>query len=357
MANEVYANNNEIACKAAAGKSICAFPDVCMTPPENPATPPGVPVPYPNTGLASDTTDGSRTVQISGKEIMLKNKSYFKTSYGDEAGCAAKKGVLTSTNRGKVYFIVWSMDVKIEGENTDRHLDLTTHNHASPMANESAPQCYADLAAYGNPPGCEEQTKEARAACLNDPEHPPKFVKKGERKHRVECSDRCKEAMKCILVPKGKDKEMCCSPANTGDHLVEDHWVRQKDESGKKVPLPDFTHIADKPGGAYDGAPTLCVEGSRFRKDHGVGHGTRGVHEDECIGEPLPYGKAKEIALESHRDMTGEKDCGGCIEAQLDKFYGEDPMKECHTPDRKQSLTADQREQAEARKRPLKWGT
>ena len=66
MANQVFANGREVACKAGAGKTICATPDVCMTPPENPATPPGVPVPYPNTGLASDTTDGSRTVQISG---------------------------------------------------------------------------------------------------------------------------------------------------------------------------------------------------------------------------------------------------------------------------------------------------
>ena len=33
MGNEVYANNMEVSCKAASGKSICAFPDVCMTPP------------------------------------------------------------------------------------------------------------------------------------------------------------------------------------------------------------------------------------------------------------------------------------------------------------------------------------
>ena len=57
---------------------------------------------------------------------MLKNKSYFKKSTGDEAGCAAKKGVITSVNRGKVYFIAWSMDVKVEGENVVRHLDMTT---------------------------------------------------------------------------------------------------------------------------------------------------------------------------------------------------------------------------------------
>ena len=82
MANEVYANMREVSCKKADGKSICAFPDVCMTPPENPATPPGVPVPYPNTGMAKDTTKGTRKVRITKKEVMIKNKSYFKKSMG-----------------------------------------------------------------------------------------------------------------------------------------------------------------------------------------------------------------------------------------------------------------------------------
>src|SRR5512140_824790 len=104
MGNEVYANGREVSCKAGSGKSVCAFPDVCFTPPENPATPPGVPIPYPNTGMDSDVTSGSTTVQIGGQEVMLKNKSYFQRSSGDEAGCAAKKGVLTSVNMGKVYF-------------------------------------------------------------------------------------------------------------------------------------------------------------------------------------------------------------------------------------------------------------
>ena len=139
MANEVYANGMELACKAGSGKVIAAFPDVCMTPPENPATPPGVPVPYPDTAQASDTTDGSKNVKISGKEIMLKNKSCFKTLSGNEAGSTAKKGVVSSKIKGKVYFVKWSMDVKVEGENVDRHLDLTTNNHGSPTANESAP--------------------------------------------------------------------------------------------------------------------------------------------------------------------------------------------------------------------------
>lgn len=144
MANNVFANGREISCKAGDGKTICEFPDVCFTPPENPATPPGVPIPYPNTAFSKDTSSGSKTVKISSKEVMLKNKSFFKTSTGDEAGCTAKKGVITSKIKGKAYFISWSMDVKIEGENVVRHLDMTTNNHASPVANGAAPMVHTD---------------------------------------------------------------------------------------------------------------------------------------------------------------------------------------------------------------------
>src|SRR5262249_50225481 len=144
MSNEVYANGREVSCKAAAGKSICAFPDVCFTPPQTPATPPGVPLPYPNTGMATDTSDGSKTVQITGKEVMLKDSSCFKQSTGDEAGCAPKKNIITSKIKGKCYYSAWSMDVKIEGENAVRHLDLMTHNHASSPGGVSVPWPYQD---------------------------------------------------------------------------------------------------------------------------------------------------------------------------------------------------------------------
>src|ERR1700748_1642931 len=102
MGNPVFANSMEVSSKSMGGKSICEFPDVCFTPPQTPATPPGVPIPYPNTGMASDATDGSSTVMISGQEVMLKDKSSFKRSSGDEAGCAPQKGVVNSTNMGKV---------------------------------------------------------------------------------------------------------------------------------------------------------------------------------------------------------------------------------------------------------------
>jgi hypothetical protein len=144
MSNEVYANMMEVSCKQAAGKSICAFPDVCMTPPQTPATPPGI---------ASDTSDGSTTVKISGQEVMLKNKSSFKKSMGDEAGVAPMKGVITHKNMGKVFFTMWSMDVKIEGENVVRMLDLTTHNHGS-MPGNTPPWPYTDAIAPPDVPFC-----------------------------------------------------------------------------------------------------------------------------------------------------------------------------------------------------------
>ena len=215
MSNQVYANNMEVSCKAAAGKSICAFPDVCFTPPQTPATPPGVPIPYPNTGMASDTTSGSTSVKISGKEVMRKNKSYFKKSMGDEAGCAPKKGVMTSKNMGKVYFTKWSMDVKVEGENVVRHLDITTHNHGSNPPN-SLPTVYQDLLA-ALPPECATQRDEFKSKCASATV---------EGNAVTGCNDDCKKAQKCILVPKKLDKKFCCgedtdTEERTGDHLVE----------------------------------------------------------------------------------------------------------------------------------------
>ena len=158
MGMDVYANGMAIACKAADGKTIAAFPDVCFTPPLTPATPPGVPIPYPNTAMASDTTNGTKTVMIAGQEVMLKNISVFKTSTGDEAGCAPKKGVVTSQIKGKANFICWSMDVKFEGENVPRHLDLMGHNEQSDPTN-TPPWPYVDSMAPSEAPSPEQKVK------------------------------------------------------------------------------------------------------------------------------------------------------------------------------------------------------
>jgi len=128
MSTGVFANDNEICCKAADGKSVLAPSDVCMSPPGPPAGP--IPVPYPNTSAASDLANGSATVFIMGSEIALEDVSYFSTSTGNEPATQAfKKGIATGVIKGKSYFIDWSTNVKVEGLNVCRHFDPMTHNH------------------------------------------------------------------------------------------------------------------------------------------------------------------------------------------------------------------------------------
>jgi hypothetical protein len=134
MGATVFANNNAISCKDDEGKVIASFPDVCLSPPSPPAGP--IPIPYPVSSFATDTDNGSTTVKIGGKPIMLKDKSYFSKCTGDEAATKTLgMGVVSHNITGKVYFVAWSMDVKVEGLNVDRHLDLTTSNHMSPNGN------------------------------------------------------------------------------------------------------------------------------------------------------------------------------------------------------------------------------
>jgi hypothetical protein len=343
----VFANSMEISSKAMGGKSICEFPDVCFTPPQTPATPPGVPIPYPNTGMASDTSGGSSSVKIGGQEVMLKDKSAFKQSVGDEAGAAPKKGIISSKNKGKVYFIAWSMDVKVEGENVVRNLDMTTHNHGSGATGAVPAAHIAGVSPAANIGACKTQVDNVEAAC------------KGQTTKK--CSPECRAKQKCILVPKGKAAEYCCSPDTTGDHVFEDHWIW--DDDGEL--MPDFEHLGEKkpksnkyvkPGGPYDGAPTLCSNKSRYAKIHGAGHGARGVREDELIGKPMKYTKARQISLDGLKaqcvytektDPGVDPECSEeCFKKQIDAFYGADGSKECRSPTRKQPLKEKQREKA-----------
>lgn len=333
MSNEVYANLMEVSCKAAAGKSICAFPDVCMTPPMTPATPPGVPIPYPNTGMASDTSDGSSSVKISGQEVMLKNKSYFKKSMGDEAGCAPKKGVITSKNMGKVYFTVWSMDVKVEGENVVRMLDLTTHNHASMPGNTPTWPYLSKIAVSKGSGPCKKEIAREEKACAGCAPHGSKDPCKDED---------CQEARKCMLVPYQPDKkegQAGCCPGKTPHHLVEVHCFTKagERESGERV--HGFSKYDDKK------APCVCCdESSRYEGDHGLMHSVQNMHERIHMDPDGPrsqqggmdgawnYGAAKEGAVIAHQAAFPASDCGGdCLEKQLDAHHKQIGVKDDKT--------------------------
>jgi len=125
MGQTTFANGRGIAHKGSGGMSM-AFPDVCKTP--TPAGP--VPIPYPNIGQASDTSEGPSSVKTDGQMPMVKGAKYSRSS-GDEAGTAG--GVLSSVNMNVCEFMMYSFDVKFEGKNVCRLGDPLWHNKKNIM--------------------------------------------------------------------------------------------------------------------------------------------------------------------------------------------------------------------------------
>ena len=346
MGNNVFANGREISCKAASGKTICAMPDVCFTPPENPATPPGVPIPYPNTGMASDTTDGSKNVKIADKEVGLKNKSFFKKSTGDEAGSAAKKGVITSKNTGKVFFESWSMDVKIEGQNAVRHLDMTTNNHAS-TPGDTPTWPYLDQMAISLDNPCIADMKKEYEKCKEFEPH-----KKGggspcppdgkPTKHTADAladktaADECLAARRCQLVPYSPSgNQPGCCPGQTGHHLVEASSFFNRGRGGKKS-----KGIAGTEGYNTGKAPCICVEGtSQWHGTHGIMHTLQSTAaldsgivikklklEDGSDASLIAtnYGDAKDQGVKAAMKTFPESGCNeDCLKKQLDSYHNQ----------------------------------
>jgi len=108
----------------ASSNGICtAFPDVCKTP--APPSPSPIPIPYPNIAQSSDTASGSTSVKCDGNPILLKG-SNFKMSTGDEAGSIG--GMISGKIKGKSEPQMYSFDVKIDGKNPVRLLDIMLNN-------------------------------------------------------------------------------------------------------------------------------------------------------------------------------------------------------------------------------------
>jgi uncharacterized Zn-binding protein involved in type VI secretion len=120
MPSTVFANFMGISHKGSGAKSL-VFPDVCKTP-----TPGGpIPIPYPNLAESMNLAQGTTTVKIEGQMAAIKGCSYA-ISTGDEAGSAL--GVVSNKVKGKAEFVLYSFDVKLDGQNACRMGDLMTHN-------------------------------------------------------------------------------------------------------------------------------------------------------------------------------------------------------------------------------------
>lgn len=121
MGVTVGANAMSVVHAGSSGTTI-AFPDACKTP-----TPPGppMPIPYPNVAKSSDADKCASKVKADGNPLCVKD-SVFSTSTGDEAGSVG--GLISSKTKGKAEFVNFSFDVKAEGKNVPRAMDMMLHN-------------------------------------------------------------------------------------------------------------------------------------------------------------------------------------------------------------------------------------
>jgi Domain of unknown function (DUF4150)/GHH signature containing HNH/Endo VII superfamily nuclease toxin 2 len=209
MRTHVYANDQEIACKAVGGDgaSNAAFPDPCWSPPPPSAGP--VVISYPNSCEATHLTNGTATVFICGKEVARADQSYFSTSTGNEGATQAfAKGFATGVIVGKAYFTQWSSDVVFEGYGVPRHEDLVSHNHGS-MPSNTPVFPYISRGWFSH--DCSAEEKRIERACK--PESEQSDSKKEIKKHSKLTSLLNKLKAKNKVGRRGKD----------GKHWTDDH--------------------------------------------------------------------------------------------------------------------------------------
>ncbi len=121
--NKVFVNARAITHANGQAMSL-KFPCVGKTPGP---PPPFIPVPYPNVSKGGDTDNGSTKTTAHGKPVALKDSSVFSTSTGNEAATAGG-GLVTSKQKGKSAYFMYSMDVKIEGKEVPRAFDIMAGN-------------------------------------------------------------------------------------------------------------------------------------------------------------------------------------------------------------------------------------
>lgn len=114
---------NSLVHKGSNGISTATIPDVCKTP-----TPGGpVPMPYPNISQSATLDKGTTTVKADGGMMIAIKGSEFSLSNGDEPGTVG--GVKSNTFIKESTWILYSFDVKMEGQGACRLSDKKFQNH------------------------------------------------------------------------------------------------------------------------------------------------------------------------------------------------------------------------------------
>jgi hypothetical protein len=138
---------NSVVHKGSNGVSIATLPDVCKTP--SPGGP--VPIPYPNISQAAMLAKGTTTVKADGGMMIAVKGSEFSLSNGDNAGVAG--GVVSSTFMKESAWILYSFDVKMDGQNACRFMDKKFQNHQNTvdLAGEVQPPSVVPPGTAGEP--------------------------------------------------------------------------------------------------------------------------------------------------------------------------------------------------------------
>ncbi len=122
----VNGTSNSLVHKGSNGIAKNTPPDVCKTP--SPGGP--VPIPYPVIiSMSSDLDNGTTTVKVDGGNMAAIKGSEFTRCSGDEPGTAG--GVVSNTNMKEAKWILYSFDVKLDGQNACRLTDKMTMNHGN----------------------------------------------------------------------------------------------------------------------------------------------------------------------------------------------------------------------------------
>lgn len=180
--------------------SMATIPDVCKTP-----TPGGpVPIPYPNISQSTTLAKGTTTVKADGGMMIAIKGSEFSMSNGDEAGSIG--GVKSSTFIKESTWILYSFDVKMDGENACRLSDKKFQNHENTVDLGGAigpPIPIAEFEAI-----LEDCAKKAEDS-INDwrKDKPP--LSKETCKEEIEFRGEKMERSKALGIKKGEEAEKC----------------------------------------------------------------------------------------------------------------------------------------------------
>jgi hypothetical protein len=164
---------NALVHKGETWMSIATIPDVCKTP--SPAGP--VPIPYPNISQSSTLSGGTTTVKVDGGNMGAIKGSKFSMSSGDEPGTIG--GIKSSTFKQASTWLLYSFDVKLDGQNACRFSDKKFQNNentvdaagtiviiAKTLLDDVKMKC-GELGQYG------EQQKNTSAKGKRDRDHVP----------------------------------------------------------------------------------------------------------------------------------------------------------------------------------------